>query len=71
MEKKLATPLEILCKDVPQEFRDFLVYSRNLEFEDVPDYAYLKGLFIGLLAKEGHTMDYIYQWDSVLNVPTE
>lgn len=30
MEKKLATPLEILCKDVPQEFRDFLVYSRNL-----------------------------------------
>lgn len=63
MEKKLSTPLEVLCKDIPQEFRDFLVYSRNLEFEDEPDYNHLKNLFTGLMAKEGYEMDFRYQWD--------
>lgn len=51
MEKKLGTPLEVLCKDIPTQFRDLLVYSRNLEFEDEPDYGYLKGLFSGLMTK--------------------
>ena len=51
MEKKLGTPLEVLCKDIPQQFRDLLVYSRNLEFEDVPDYGYLRGLFEDLMKK--------------------
>jgi hypothetical protein len=51
MEKKLATPLEVLCKDIPQQFRDLLVYARNLEFEDEPDYTYLKGLFENLMKK--------------------
>lgn len=64
MEKKLGTPLEVLCKDVPQQFRDLLVYARNLEFEDEPDYAYLRGLFEDLMRKEGFEMDYKYQWDS-------
>lgn len=38
MEKKLSTPIELLCKGYPEEFTKYLIYSRNLRFEEKPDY---------------------------------
>jgi casein kinase 1/casein kinase 1 epsilon len=62
MEKKLGTPIEILCKGFPSEFLTYMVYCRNLKFEDKPDYAYLRSLLKDLFAKLGYEWDYEYDW---------
>lgn len=44
MEKKMQTTVETLCANLPPEFVTFLNYSRQLRFEDKPDYNYLRRL---------------------------
>lgn len=61
-EKKMATPIEALCKGFPSEFATYLNYSRSLRFEDKPDYGYLKKLFRDLFVREGYQMDYVFDW---------
>merc|ERR1712093_123922 len=61
-EKKMATPIEALCKGFPNEFATYLNYNRSLRFEDKPDYAYLKKLFRDLFVREGYQMDYVFDW---------
>jgi len=63
MEKKLGTPIEILCKGFPNEFVTYLSYCRNLKFEEKPDYLYLKNLFKDLFVKFGYEFDYQYDWN--------
>mmetsp|Transcript_37669 Transcript_37669/g.33679 ORF Transcript_37669/g.33679 Transcript_37669/m.33679 type:complete len:94 (-) Transcript_37669:553-834(-) len=63
MEKKLSTPIDVLCKGQPDEFKTVLTYCRNLRFEDKPDYGYLRGLFKELFMKSGYEMDYQYDWN--------
>jgi serine/threonine protein kinase len=45
MEKKMSTPVDVLCKGFPQEFITYINYAKNLKFEDKPDYLYLRKLF--------------------------
>ena len=52
LEKKLTVPIEILCKGIPKEFMTLLEYSRNLRYEERPDYEFLKGMFKELLFRE-------------------
>ena len=66
MEKKLGTPVEVLCKGLPAEFSLFLTYCRNLKFEDKPDYAYLKTMLKNLFEKSGFVCDYEYDWVAIL-----
>ena len=54
MEKKLQTSVETLCSGLPGEFVTFLNYSRNLRFEDRPDYNYLRRLFKDLYQRLGY-----------------
>lgn len=61
-EKKMATPVETLCKGFPSEFAVFLNYVRGLRFEDKPDYQYLRKLFRDLFVREGYQMDYVFDW---------
>jgi casein kinase 1 len=42
MDKKLTIPLEKLCLGLPEEIKQLFTYSRCLEFEEKPDYKYLK-----------------------------
>ena len=44
MEKKMTTTYDELCKGVPKEFGLILKHARNLEFEEEPDYKYLRSL---------------------------
>ena len=44
-EKKMSTPVEVLCKGIPAEFAMYLNYCRGLRFEEAPDYMYLRQLF--------------------------
>ena len=44
-EMKMCTSLNILCENIPTCFKEYLVYCRNLKFEESPDYDYLTELF--------------------------
>eukprot|EP01002_Notosolenus_urceolatus_P005395 NODE_2435_length_1118_cov_55.931712_g2021_i0.p1 GENE.NODE_2435_length_1118_cov_55.931712_g2021_i0~~NODE_2435_length_1118_cov_55.931712_g2021_i0.p1 ORF type:complete len:324 (+),score=78.14 NODE_2435_length_1118_cov_55.931712_g2021_i0:86-1057(+) len=61
-EKKMATPVEVLCKGYPSEFSHYLNYVRSLRFEDKPDYQYLRKLFRDLFLRAGYQMDYVFDW---------
>ncbi|EOA14944.1 hypothetical protein CARUB_v10028288mg [Capsella rubella] len=51
-EKKVSTPIEVLCKNHPSEFVSYFQYCRSLRFDDKPDYSYLKRLFRDLFIRE-------------------
>lgn len=67
-EKKMLTPVEVLCKSFPTEFVSYFHYCRSLRFEDKPDYSYLKRLFRDLFIREGYQFDYVFDW-TVLKYP--
>ena len=64
MEVKRDTTPEDLCKGFPSEFEKYISYTRNLEYEQDPDYEYLKNLFLNVLKDEGYNLDYYYDWDN-------
>ncbi|OWM71668.1 casein kinase 1-like protein 10 [Punica granatum] len=67
-EKKMLTPIEVLCKSYPSEFVSYFHYCRSLRFEDKPDYSYLKRLFRDLFIREGYQFDYVFDW-TILKYP--
>jgi len=62
-EKKMATPIDVLCRGAPCEFATYLNYCRSLRFEEKPDYSYLRQLFRNLFHKQGFTYDYVFDWN--------
>ncbi|KAK8498378.1 hypothetical protein V6N13_082675 [Hibiscus sabdariffa] len=67
-EKKMVTPIEVLCESYPSEFVSYFQYCRSLHFEDKPDYSYLKRLFRDLFMREGYQFDYVFDW-TILKYP--
>ncbi|PSS14040.1 Casein kinase 1-like protein [Actinidia chinensis var. chinensis] len=67
-EKKMLTPIEVLCKSYPSEFISYFHYCRSLRFEDKPDYSYLKRLLRDLFIREGYQFDYVFDW-TILKYP--
>ena len=61
-ERKMRTPVEILCKGFPPEFGMYLNYCRSLRFEEAPDYTYLRQLFRILFRALNHQYDYTFDW---------
>lgn len=61
-EKKVATPIEVLCKFHHVEFISYFQYCRSLTFEQRPDYGFLKRLFRDLFTREGYDFDYVFDW---------
>nr|XP_043619533.1 casein kinase 1-like protein 3 [Erigeron canadensis] len=61
-EKKLSTPIEVLCKSHPVEFASYFHYCHSLTFDQRPDYGFLKRLFRELFSREGFEFDYIFDW---------
>jgi hypothetical protein len=45
--------VQALCKSYPSEFVTYFHYCRSLQFEDKPDYSYLKKNFRDLFIREG------------------
>ncbi|ESW97255.1 hypothetical protein KL918_000863 [Ogataea parapolymorpha] len=62
LEKKMATPAEVLARGLPLEFRHYLNYVRALRFDDKPDYIYLRKIFRQLFIREGYLYDSIFDW---------
>merc|ERR1712137_1102755 len=66
MQKKMSTPVDVLCKHFPNEFILYLNNCRSLRFEDRPDYAHLKRLLKDLFFREGYQYDFVFDW-TILN----
>lgn len=62
MEKKIASPIDVLCKGFPEEFASFINYTRDLKFDDRPDYGYLRRLLKGIADKDSFQLDNIFDW---------
>ena len=62
MEKKMATPIDLLCKGFPDEFRIYFEYCRALRFADKPDYSYLRRLFKDLSLRNEIEYDGNFDW---------
>jgi casein kinase 1 len=65
-ERKMAIPVEVLCKGYPKEFATYLSYCRSLRFDDKPDYSYLRRLFRDLFYRKGYRADLVFDW-TILN----
>lgn len=65
-EKKMSTPIEVLCRGFPPEFSMYMNYCRTLRFDDKPDYAYLRRLLRDLFFRQNYEVDYVFDW-TVLN----
>jgi len=61
-EKKMSTPIELLCKHFPSEFNTYLNYCRSLRFDERPDYSYLRRIFRNLFFRQGYAADYRFDW---------
>jgi casein kinase 1 len=64
-DKKLATPIELLCKNLPHQFIDYFQYVRLLRFADRPDYSYLSKLFKNIAVENNIILDEKYDWDEL------
>ena len=60
-EVKMCTSLDDICEGIPSCFKEYIKYCRNLKFDEIPDYTYLRNLFrncsISMRIKPK------YQWD--------
>ena len=47
----------------PDEFREYVEYTRNLDYEKEPKYEKFRNKFYNLICKKrGESFDYIYDW---------
>jgi serine/threonine protein kinase len=64
LEKKKNTDSNLLCSGFPNQFNIFVDYTRNLKYEDNPDYAFLIQLLEGVLKNNNFIFDYFNDWDN-------
>ena len=63
-DKKKETSAKELCMGFPKEFENFVSYTRNLKFMEVPDYEYLRNLLKKVISDEHKLIDFNYDWCS-------
>ncbi|NP_001151462.2 Casein kinase 1-like protein 3 [Zea mays] len=61
-EKKISTPIEVLCKSCPVQFSSYFHYCHSLAFDQRPDYAFVKRLFRDLFISQDYEFDYVFDW---------
>jgi len=62
IQKKMNTPIEILCRGLPIEFATYLNYCRNLSFIEKPDYNCLRQSFRKLFIRKEYSRDNLFDW---------
>lgn len=60
--KREITLIE-LCKNMPYEFLLYMDYCNNLNYDDTPNYEYLRTLFINLFKMKKYDPDVDYEWN--------
>lgn len=62
LEKKISTPIEVLCKGLPPVFGRYIAYCQTLKFEQKPDYDFCREMFKNFMEKLKYDFDYDYDW---------
>lgn len=62
-DRKINTPIDVVCRGCPSQFIAFITYCRTLEFADQPDYAYLKRLLSDALVQGNYDNDSVFDWE--------
>lgn len=60
--KKMYVDLNKLCENLPECFKEYLVYCKNLLFSQDPNYSYLKMLFVNEEQRLGKFDNHPYPW---------
>ena len=60
---KNALSAEKLCEGLPEEFTKYINYVRKLDFEEDPNYVYLRSLFSSILVKNQEKNDLNFFWN--------
>jgi casein kinase 1 len=63
MERKIAATPDEICKTHPEEFIVYFQYCRDLQFEEKPDYNYIRSLFKSIVEKYNYEYDFNYDWN--------
>ena len=66
--KKRSTSLDTLCDNLPNELYLYLKYCRLLRFREVPNYKYLKQLFLKMRLKynnDDSSKSNLFDWNIV------
>ena len=67
--KKNVSP-EDLCKSLPQQMKEYMKYVKNLEFEQDPDYNFLRNLFKTILKRMHESNEkLLFSWIKLADVP--
>ncbi|CAF0784612.1 unnamed protein product [Adineta steineri] len=61
-EIKLHTHMENLCLNLPKEFQELLIYTRQLGFAEEPNYFYIFSLIKQVYQTMNIKNDFIYDW---------
>ena len=59
---KKNTPASLLCENLPEEFAEYINYTKQLKFEQDPDYEYLRNLFKKIMLKNNFILDMKFSW---------
>ena len=59
---KKFTPPEEICKNMPKKFVEYYKYCKNLNFEQDPDYEYLRNIFRSILMDNCEINDFKFSW---------
>lgn len=61
--RKESTSSEDLCANEPEELLNYVIYTRNLQYDEEPKYDYLINLFSGIIKERlNESIDYKYDW---------
>lgn len=66
-EVKQNIPVAELCSGYPEEFPYYLTYTRNLQFDEEPNYDMLKRCFSNLFSTLMFEDDNTYDWNNKLD----
>lgn len=60
---KRNTTLEELCEGLPPELYQYMKYSRLLRFSELPDYEYLRSLFLNIIRTNNMKINNLFSWN--------
>ena len=63
--------IKLITDSLPGEFATLLDYARALEYDEMPDYSYLRNLFGDLLRREGLENDGAFDWHTINTMPND
>ena len=64
LQKKIDTSAYDLCEGFPEEFEQYIEYTRKMEYCEQPLYDKLRENFVKIIEKANEDFDYIYDWST-------